>query len=302
VDETPVLLIVKGDNFELSFAKEGAKMTSYLHDGVELIREGPVLNLWRAPTDNDAPGFEKVWRAYGLDRLSEEVKSITVDQTAPQKVVVVTEKLHRASDVEGGFSCTITYSIYGGGDVVVEAEVDPQTDVPHLPRVGFNLVVPRKFETFTWYGRGPHENYCDRKEGAMVGLYSGSVNDQYVPYIMPQENGNKTDVRWAALTDEGGRGVMVRGMPLMEAGVLHFTDKDLEVAKHTHELVRRDDITLSLDYLQTGLGGGSCGPDTLAKYVVRAEKTFFAVRLRPLPVPGRSTAELSREGFPDLDP
>ena len=285
VDETPETLVVRGAEFELSFDKTSASMVSYRYEGADLISEGPRLNLWRAPTDNDAPGFEKTWRDHGLDRLSDEVKSILVEQVTPQTVRVSTEKFLSAPDVDGGFSCVITYTIQGGGEVVVEADVDPETDVPHLPRVGFSLVVPGGYETFTWYGRGPHESYWDRKEGAMVGLHSGGVDDQYVPYIMPQENGNKTDVRWAALTDEGGRGLMAIGMPLMEVGALHFTDRDLEDAKHAHELKRRDEITLSLDHKQTGLGGGSCGPDTLPKYVVKAERTRFAVRLRPLAVP-----------------
>ena len=99
---------------------------------------------------------------------------------------------------------------------------------------------------------------------------------------MPQENGNKTDVRWASLTDKNGRGLLAVGMPLMEVSVHHFTTEDLTQAKHTFELKKRDDITLNLDYKQSGLGGASCGPDTLPQYKIKPEKVKFKVRIKPL--------------------
>ncbi|GAG06117.1 unnamed protein product, partial [marine sediment metagenome] len=116
------------------------------------------------------------------------------------------------------------------------------------------------FEKVSWYGRGPHENYIDRNIGAAVGVYSGNVDDQYVPYIMPQENGNKTDVRWIMLTNDAGVGLLAFGMPLMEVSVSHYTADDLYRAFHTCELIRRNKVILNLDYRQSGLGGASCGP------------------------------------------
>jgi hypothetical protein len=157
------------------------------------------------------------------------------------------------------------------------------------------MTIPEKFNTFSWYGRGPHENHWDRKEGAPVGVYRGKVSEQYVPYIKPQENGNKTDVRWVSLTDANGAGLLVVGMPLMEVTAQYFTSEDLEKVKHTHELKRRRDITLSIDYKQSGVGGGSCGPDTLPKYLVTPEPIRFSVRLRPLSPKDPSALELSKQ-------
>ena len=156
------------------------------------------------------------------------------------------------------------------------------------------MIVPGEFNMFTWYGRGPHENYCDRNEGALVGVYSGTVDEQYVPYIVPQENGNKTDVRWASLTNSSGLGLLAVAMPRMEVSVHHYRTEDLDKARHTYELKRRKDITLNLDYRQSGLGGGSCGPDTLPKYLVKPEHTQFSIRLRPLS-PGESPMDISKQ-------
>jgi hypothetical protein len=121
------------------------------------------------------------------------------------------------------------------------------------------------------------------------------VSEQYVPYIKPQENGNKTDIRWASLIDGRGIGLLVVGMPLVEVNAQYFASEDLEKAKHTFELTRRKDITLHIDYKQSGLGGGSCGPDTLPKYLVTAEPTRFSIRLRPLSTQEPTAIELSKQ-------
>jgi len=134
--------------------------------------------------------------------------------------------------------------------------------------VGGSLTTPAGFEQFTWLGRGPEESYIDRKAGVPVGMYSGTVDEQYVPYIMPQETGNKTDVRWAALSN-GSVGLMAVGEPLLEVSVSHFTAHDLYKAMHTNELTRRDETIFNLDLIQCGLGGNSCGPRTLDKYLVQ---------------------------------
>ncbi|MCX7682708.1 MAG: DUF4981 domain-containing protein [Anaerolineae bacterium] len=180
------------------------------------------------------------------------------------------------------FECEYTYTIYGSGDVVIETHVVPQVNVPFLPRLGLQMQLPSGYEQFTWYGRGPHENYVDRNEGARVGLYSGTVDEQYVPYIVPEENGNKTEVRWVALTNATGVGLLAVGMPVMEVSAHHYTTEDLTQARHTYELVRREEITLNLDYAQSGLGSASCGPGRLEKYQLKPQEVRYRVRLRPL--------------------
>jgi hypothetical protein len=157
----------------------------------------------------------------------------------------------------------------------------PSEGLPFLPRIGLQLRLPGGFEQFAWYGRGPHETYVDRKEGAQVGVYRGSVDEQYVPYIVPEENGNKTDVRWVSLTNAEGIGLQASGDGLLEVSAHHFTPEDLTTARHTHELVRRPEIILNLDYAQSGLGSASCGPGRLPKYRLQPEEIRYRVHLAP---------------------
>ncbi len=192
--------------------------------------------------------------------------------------------------------CTYTYTIYGSGDLVIDARVDPEIEgLPFLPRIGLQMEMPGGYETLSWYGRGPHETYVDRKEGARVGVYRGSVDDQYVPYIVPEENGNKTDVRWAALTDADGLGLLVVGTPWLEISAHHYTTQDFTEAEHTYELTRREEITVNLDYAQSGLGSASCGPGRLPQYQVKPEPVHYQIRLRPLGGETETPMALSRQ-------
>lgn len=222
------------------------------------------------------------WRNFGLDRTVHKVEGVEVNRIAPQLLYIRVKSSASAPDVKEGFRCQYDYAIHGSGDIVMDIDVVPSDRLPPLPRIGLQLCIPGEYNTITWYGRGPQENYIDRKEGAPVGAYSGTVDEQYVPYIVPQENGNKTDVRWASLTDKNGRGLLAVGMPLFEASAHHFTTEDLTMAKHTFELKRREDITLNLDYRQSGLGGASCGPDTLPQYQVKPQPVHFRIRMRPI--------------------
>jgi hypothetical protein len=180
------------------------------------------------------------------------------------------------------FDLTYRYTIYGSGDVDLSLELASSGELPPLPRVGLLLALPREFENFSWYGRGPHESYLDRKDSARVDVYSGLVSEQHVPYIRPQENGNKSDVRWAALTDDRGAGLLVTGRPLFQANAQHYTPLDLTGAEHTHELQMRPEVYLALDVQQGGLGNGSCGPGVLPQYLLKPGAYTLQVRFSPL--------------------
>ena len=300
VEEELDKIIVSGKEFGLTFDKNSGCISSLIYKGFNLVENGPLLNVWRAPTDNDVPRLAPLWRSAGLDQLKSVVRNIKAKKLAEQLIQIIVESSLCAPENLERFSCTYTYKIYGSSDIIVEADIRPKEGLPpHLPRIGLQLIIPEGFENFIWFGRGPHENYCDRKEGALIGLYKSTVDEQYVPYIKPQENGNKTDVRWAALTNNLGFGLLAIGMPLMEVSVHHYTAKDFENVKHTHELVRRKNIFLNLDYMQSGLGGGSCGPDTLPKYLVKPEPICFRVRLRPIS-PEDSPMELSKQRIEEI--
>ena len=157
------------------------------------------------------------------------------------------------------------------------------------------LTLPEGFDTMTWCGRGPHETYWDRKSGAGIGLYRGSVDEQVVDYPRPQENGNKTDVRWVALTNSDGVGLLAVGMPLLSVSARHYTDGDLEAAAHSHQMTKRDFTVLNLDHKQMGVGGdNSWGARPHDWCTLPAKAYSYSYRLRPFSEKKESTFDLAR--------
>ena len=295
VEDTVVEAMITGPNFRLVFDKQIGQISSFIFKGTSLLETGPKLNVWRAPTDNDGiksqtsetgRGLLEKWLQAGLNRLENRIESVTVRQIKPQVVRIQVLSLTRAEGCADGLENIQVYSVYGSGDILIENEVFVDENLPVLPRLGLTMSLPVGFEQFSWFGRGPHENYIDRNKGAAVGLYQGTVSEQYVPYILPQENGNKTDVRWLTLFNDDGVGLMAVGQPLMEASVSHFTADDLFRAYHTNELSPRPEIILNLDYQQCGLGGASCGPGTLPQFLIKSGHFKFAFRLQPFSLEG----------------
>jgi beta-galactosidase len=259
-----------------------------------LLASGPLLNVWRAPTDND--GFKKApdwrsdkdltaWLGAGLNEVNHTVESVQVEQTADHEVKIRIAIVAESAKAPEAFLHQQTMTITGDGAVEIANQVRANVEL-NLPRVGLSLQLPGGFERFTWYGRGLVENYRDRKVGTAVGLYSSTVDEQFVPYVMPQENGNKTDVRWLSLTNGDGVGLKVTAdSSLMEASVSHYSAGELYRALHTNELERQEAVILNLDHAQAGLGGASCGPATLERYRLRSGDYKFAFRLEPV-LPG----------------
>lgn len=280
VSEGKRTIDVWGEEFRLSFDTFTGRIHRWEYQGVELLLEGPRLNLWRAPTDNDRYVAVK-WREAGLDRLQHRVSRVELVRVLEQAVQVEVESTLAGYALRPAFRCTHRYTLYGSGDLLVDTHLLPLSPLPMLPRLGLQLRLPGRFDQFAWYGRGPHESYSDRRESAPVGRYAGSVQEQYVPYIRPQENGNKSDVRWAAVTDLRGTGLLAVGAPVMNVSVHHYSPEDFTRARHTHELVRRPETYLHLDHAQCGLGSNSCGPGPLPQHQLLPTESRFRLRLRP---------------------
>jgi beta-galactosidase len=183
---------------------------------------------------------------------------------------------------------------------VVDARFTPGGPLPELPRFGMQMAVPAALGTMTWLGRGPHENYWDRHTGAPVGRWSGRVVDLVHDYVRPQENANRTDVRWVALTDAGGVGLLASGLPLLSVSAWPYTMEDLEKARHVNELPRRDTITLNLDLRQTGVGGDDgWGARPHPEYTLDARPYSYRFRLRPCAPSMGTLDEVARRRPPE---
>jgi beta-galactosidase len=171
---------------------------------------------------------------------------------------------------------THLYTVHPDGRVEVDNVVRVSgDDMFDLPRVGVRLDLTAGFERLTYFGRGPFENYADRKSGAPLGVYRTTVAAEYVDYVMPQEHGHHTDVRWLELALENTRVLRVTGMPILEFNASHFTAEDLYAAKHTTDLTPRAETILHLDAAHRGLGTNSCGPDVLSRYQLRGKNYRF---------------------------
>ncbi|MFW6164227.1 MAG: glycoside hydrolase family 2 TIM barrel-domain containing protein, partial [Planctomycetota bacterium] len=300
VDQDGRTIAVAGEDFRITFDRLRGAMTSWASRGTELLAHGPRVQLWRAPTDNDKH-LRKDWVAAGYDRLVPRLTRMDVEAVGEAAARVRVEAVLGAWSVPPPFRCTCVYNLYGSGDVVIEAALQPLLDgLPPLPRFGLEVHLPEGFEQFAWYGLGPHECYVDRRESGRVGLWSGTVTGQHVPYIMPQENGNKADCRWAAVSTLRGSGLLAAGMPLVHVNAQHFTPGDLTAATHEPELQARPETILHLDRAHNGLGSNSCGPRELGQYRLLPEPMAFAVRLRPFAADAASPMALSKRALEPL--
>ncbi len=301
VDRTENHAVIKGKNFTLTFdTKEGA-IRSLIYENKELIKQGPTPNFWRAPNDNDfgngMPERCKIWFEASTKR---SIENVSIKKTGPEQVQIEVVTILAAQ----GSQYNSRYTILGSGDIFIENRFIPGSpDLPELPRFGMQMVLPVEFDNMEWYGRGPHESYWDRKTSASVGHYHGKVIDQHHPYIRPQESGNKTDVRWVALTDDQGIGLLAVGMPLLSVSANHYLIGDFENGpekeqRHATDLKKRDLVTWNLDYKQMGVGGdNSWGARPLDKYTLYPKKYSYKFRLRPLSRKKESPMELCKQKF-----
>lgn len=295
--EKGTALVLSGQAFTLAFDRGSGCIIEWYSEGRPVIRRGPETNLWRAPTDNDVERMAALWQATGLDRVREQLLSISTEGIRDDVVQVHVE----TADPKVGVTCRYVYTVFGSGDVGLEHRVRLGRALPPLPRVGTRLLLPGEYNEITWFGRGPHESYADRMLGARVAVHRSVADGQDLPYEVPQEYGNRTEVRWAALTNGVGEGLLVVGMPCLNVSAYPYTASDLAQALHRHELKPRADLTLNLDLAQSGLGTESCGPGVLPQYRLEEREYCYSLRLIPLSGTGDSLFALSRRTGPELE-
>ncbi len=223
--------------------------------------EAPKLDLWRAPTENDKPSDEETWRKNGLHRLQHRLIS---DEGGVRKT--------RVAPPARAFGMFVTYTWTGDeNNLNLKVDIEPDGEWPcTLPRLGLRCALPKEYSNVEWFGRGPDEAYADSRQAAAVGRYKYTVDEMQTPYVVPQENGNRTEVRWVELTNDAGQGIRVEGR--FDFAARRWTSEDLDAAKHTKDLRPTDWIYLNLDIAQNGLGTAACGPGVLPQYQLHAHK------------------------------
>ena len=278
------------------FSKVKGTLESWSKNGKEYLANGPMPNFWRTPTDNDF-GNNMPERAAGWRKASQN-QQVNDIQVTNNRYFVGIQVGFTYPDLNSNGK--ITYSIYGDGRILVTHSIDLNSaDLPDLPKFGTRMTIPKEYDNMTWFGRGPHESYIDRKASTRVDIFSGKISEQYHPYVRPQENGNKTDVRWATFTDKDGNGFIVSGFLSLNAS--HFIPEDFDDGftiddqgkplnvrgnkrgMHTTDLVKRDLVHLDIDHKQMGVGGeDSWGAQPLKKYKIEPKRYNYHFIMAPI--------------------
>jgi beta-galactosidase len=276
----PKAIEVKGGDFAYGFDPASGLLTSIRWKGAELLASPLRPDFWRAPNDNDR-GSDMMKRL-GIWRDAHRYLTVRSFRTETPSSGVV-QLLLQADLAYMGARYDVTYTIYGTGDLVVEPSFDPgDSKLPDLPRFGMQAKLVPGFEGLTWYGPGPQETYIDRRD-LPVGVYRTTVTDNYFPYSQPQETGTKVEVRWTAITNASGAGLLAVGQPLLGVNALHYSAEDMDQAGHRHQMPVQAETYLNLDWKQMGLGGDdSWGALPLEKYRLKAVPLQYRFRLRPI--------------------
>lgn len=284
---------IDGRDFVLRFDRTSGHWISWVSRGVERIRTPLRPDFWRAPIDNDRG--RDMERSQGIWRRaheSAELRHFVVEEEDGGRQAVVHATWAMPS-VDAHWH--MRYRVHADGVVEVEAAFDPgRTNLPPLPRLGLQMTLPGAFDRIEWLGPGPHETYCDRKD-ARVGRYRGAVREQFFSdYSKPGESGNKVEVRWVALMDRRGRGVLAVGDPWLSVNAMQHTAEDLQSATHPFQLPVRDFVVLNLDWKQQGVGGdNSWGAWPHPQYLIPCHPQGYRFLLVPLK-PGEDPGQKAR--------
>ena len=287
VKEDDKSLSVSGRGFSVQWEKKAVgSITSLMYNGKEILTQNhfpvqPVTQAFRAPTDNDKSfgnWLAKDWQLHGMDHPLISLESFDHEVRADGAVIVRirTTNLYK----EGNVTTTSVYTISSDGVIDLKTTFLPQGVLPELPRLGLAFCLAPAYNTFTWYGRGPQDNYPDRKTSAATGLWKGTVAEQYVHYPRPQDSGNKEEVQFLTLTDKQNKGIRVDAVEdVFSASALHYTAQDLYKETHDCNLKPRPEIILSMDAAVLGLGNSSCGPGVLKKYAIEKKEHTLHIRI-----------------------
>lgn len=269
-----IRVVPRDSSFEVNFSKMTATI-SLLRFGDRTVisgeENGPQLDFFRAPIDNEIggvlSGVYKTFLAQGYNEINTEVKEIKVEED--DQTVTVTTKVERRTAKRGvGFEVDTKWTINGDGSLHCQVQYEGKNILPHLPRIGLTMNLHKDLQNVSYFGRGPLENYPDRKHGSPMGFYQLSVDDFFVPYGKPQDCGNRCDVKSATLTDSRGEGITILSNEGLNFKALNYTAQEMWNQKYWAFLKKSDNVVVHLDHQVRGLGNASCGPPPEKQYLI----------------------------------
>ncbi|MBN1556600.1 MAG: DUF4981 domain-containing protein, partial [Lentisphaerae bacterium] len=294
----PGRLRIRAGHSEMEFDTVRGLFDAWRHNGVPVLSGGPRLNIWRAPTDNDQRRAAVHWSAmhlrfaethiYAVERLPVRGPEVRIRVRGRLAAPAFPDDTRRGCPLPG-LLFTFVYTISADPALRLQGRITPRDTWPDvsLPRLGVQLRLPYTLRRAAWYGRGPGETYPDSCAAGRIDRFSMPVDRLYTPYVVPQENGNRSAVRWVTLQDTQGRGLHVSGSPQFNFSAHRCTPEDMTDALHVHELPRRPFVTLNLDVRQRGIGSAACGPDVRREYECFAQPLSFTLTFRPLDASGK---------------
>ncbi len=252
------------------------------HDGIDLITKPVELSFSRAPLDNDVPYLNQ-WDEIGIFRLVQKTYSAKLTENSADKAVITAQIAMGSYRYDPVFRGTMTYTFLPDGDVLVNVNGNADDGIEVLPRIGLQLTMPEGFESFSFFGYGPHESYIDKNLSTYVDKFKTTVTDNFEHYVRPQENSSHYGTKWAAVRNADGIGFCctAEDFDSFSVNAQHFTANMLRDAKHDYELEPLKETVLNLDYKHLSCGSASCGPISLDKYRLLQKKFDFTFRILP---------------------
>ena len=286
VERSDSAVLLKGNNFQVRFSTRNGEMTSLAYNGKEMVKQGLQPNFWRPLTDNDIPTGHldrcATWKTAGRDarltdlKVTENKQSATL--TATYRMEAQDSRLQTVYDIRPDGAVRVTMHFTPGKKPLSE-----------MPRLGMRMILPAEYEMMSWLGRGPQENYADRKTGALIGVYQSTVWDTFHPYVRAQETGNHCDVRWVALRDASGNGLLITGEQPLSISAWNFPMEDIEYRpsqierRHGGSILKKDMVWLNIDYKQMGVGGDNTwGAQVHPEYTITPHEWKYSFTLQPL--------------------
>lgn len=280
IEENQYSYILSANGVNVSVSKQTGLIERYSSDETWYFENYPKLNFWRAPTDNDyGAKFQISANTWHCAADNYKLKNIKISDNQ----IIATLNLPDVSAEN-----ILTYSMDDKGILTVNSTFKGTKSTTELPRFGMIFALNNSYDNFEFYGRGPWENYSDRNISSQLGIYKSKVKDQYVPYIRPQENGNKTDIRWFSLTDNSGKGLMFEGIQPLSVSALNNYPDDFDggiIKKNTHtdDITPRNETIVCLDYLQRGVGGdNSWGAQPHKQYRLLDKNYTYTYKVKPI--------------------
>lgn len=293
IEENSQQIIVSDKNYKISFSKESGALNSYLLNGKEQIFAPLLPHFSRPLTDNDRRGWKPQRKMKEWYNVQLKVKDLKTEKS--NKGILVTTNYSLVGD---SASVNIQYLINAQGVIKVTYHFTPRYKLQNLPKVGMQMGVRREFEQITWFGRGPMENYTDKRQGMDVGIYSQPIQEFMENYVVPQENGNRTDVRWMFLGNKQQTGLLVAADSLLSMSAWPYTEANIQAAKHTYKLQDAGYITLNIDLVQMGVGGNDSWSEVAApleQHQIPSKNYSYSFYLKPMSLGKESITNVKKK-------